>query len=65
MRTSRIGVRMNEDTLTEAINVAAVVALINQKFVENYENEDKQKVLTEVLNDVKLLLQPTTNNEVH
>ena len=45
---------MNEDTLTEAINVAAVVALINQKFVENYENEDKQKVLTEVLNDVKL-----------
>ena len=35
------------------------------KFVENYENEDKQKVLTEVLNDVKLLLQPTTNNEVH
>jgi len=65
MRTSRIGVRMNEDTLTEAINVAAVVALINQKFVENYENEDKQKVLTEVLNDVKLLLQPTTNNEIH
>ena len=56
---------MNEDTLTEAINVATVVALINQKFVENYENEDKQKVLTEVLNDVKLLLQPTTNNEVH
>tara|TARA_Y100000592_G_scaffold88717_1_gene144896 strand:- start:1028 stop:1198 length:171 start_codon:yes stop_codon:yes gene_type:complete len=56
---------MNGDTLTEAINVAAVVALINQKFVENYENEDKQKVLTEVLNDVKLLLQPTTNNEVH
>ena len=56
---------MNEDTLKEAFNVAAVVALINQKFVENYENEDKQKVLTEVLNDVKLLLQPTTNNEVH
>ena len=26
---------MNQDTLTEAINVAAVVALINQKFVEN------------------------------
>ena len=56
---------MNGDTLTDAINVAAIVALINQKFVENYENEDKQKVLTEVLNDVKLLLQPTTNNEIH
>ena len=56
---------MNEDTLTEAINVAAVVALINQKFVENYENEDKANVLTEVLNDVKLLLQPTANSEVH
>ena len=56
---------MNEDTLKEALNVAAVVALINQKFVENYDNEDKANILTEVLNDVKLLLQPTTNNEVH
>ena len=59
---------MNEqilDTLVEAFNVNAVVALINQKFVENYENPDKAEVLTEVLNDVKLLLQPTTNNEIH
>ena len=59
---------MNEqilDTLVEAFNVNAVVALINQKFVENYENPDKAEILTEVLNDVKLLLQPTTNNEIH
>ena len=56
---------MNEDTLTEALNVTAVIALINQKFVENYENEEKANILTEVLNDVKLLLQPTANNEVH
>ncbi len=55
----------NHDTLIEAFNVNAVVALINQKFVENYENKDKAEVLTEVLNDVKLLLQPTVNNEVH
>ena len=53
------------DTLVEAFNVNAVIALINQKFAENYENPDKAEVLTEVLNDVKLLLQPTTNNEVH
>ena len=53
------------NTLIEAFNVNSVVALINQKFVENYDNEDKAEVLTEVLNDVKLLLQPTMNNEVH
>ena len=56
---------MNEDTLIEAFNVAAIVALLNHKFAVNYDNEDKAEVLTEILNDVKLLLQPTTNNEVH
>ena len=63
--TSNIGGSMNQDTLIEALNVNAVIALINQKFAENYENEDKANVLTEVLNDVKLLLQPTANSEVH
>ena len=56
---------MNQDTLIEVLNVNAVIALINQKFAENYENEDKAHVLTEVLNDIKLLLQPTANSEVH
>ena len=56
---------MNQDTLIEALNVNAVIALINQKFAENYENEDKANVLTEVLNDVKLLLQQTASSEVH
>ena len=56
---------MNEDTLKEAFNVATIVALLNHKFAVNYDNKDKAEVLTEVLNDVKLLLQPTTNNEVH
>ena len=64
---------MNDNTLTEAINVGmgpnqcivAIVALLNHKFAVNYDNEDKAEVLTEVLNDVKLLLQPTTSSEVH
>ena len=46
------------DTLEEAVNVAALVALLNVKFVENYDNPEKAEVLTEVLNDVKLMLQP-------
>ena len=28
---------MNQDTLIEALNVNAVIALINQKFAENVE----------------------------
>ena len=56
---------MSEGTLTDAINVAAIVALLNHKFAVNYDNEDKAEVLTEVLNDVKLLLQPTMNSEIH
>jgi hypothetical protein len=56
---------VNTDTLVEAINIAAVIALINQKFAENHENKDKAEVLTEVLNDVKLYLEPTTSMELH
>jgi len=56
---------MNQDTLIEAINVAAVVALINQKFVENHESTEKSEVLTEVLNDIKLYLTPLENQEIH
>ena len=53
------------EQINNEIIIDAIVDLLNHKFAINYENEDKQKVLTEVLNDVKLLLQPTTNNEVH
>ena len=55
----------SKQELTEAFNVAAIVALLNHKFAVNYDNEDKAEVLTEVLNDVKLLLQPTMNSEIH
>ena len=47
------------------IIIDTIVDLINHKFVVNYDNEDKAEVLTEVLNDVKLLLQPATNSEIH
>lgn len=53
------------DTLEEAVNVAALVALLNVKFVENYDNPEKAEVLTEVLNDVKLMLQPVENGTIH
>ena len=53
------------DTLVDVININAAVALINQKFTENVDNEDKAEVLTEVLNEIKLYLMPTENQEIH
>jgi len=52
------------DTIVEAININAVIALINQKYAETHENHDKAEVLTEVLNEVKLYLMPG-NQELH
>jgi hypothetical protein len=52
------------DTLAEAININAVIALINQKYAETHENKDKAEVLTEVLNEVKLYLMPSSQ-ELH
>ena len=49
----------------EALNVEIIIRLLNQKFVENYENQDKADLLTEILNDVKLYLLPTENTELH
>lgn len=55
----------NIEQVNNEIIIDTIVDLLNHKFVVNYDNEDKAEVLTEVLNDVKLLLQSTTNNEVH
>ena len=54
-----------EDTITEVLNVNTIIALLNHKFAANCDNHDKAEVLTEVLNDVKLLLTPTANAEMH
>ena len=54
-----------EDTITEVLNINTVIALLNHKYAVNCDNHDKAEVLTEVLNDVKLLLTPTANAEIH
>ena len=54
-----------DETIAEVLNINAIVALINPKFAVNCDNHDKAEVLTEVLNDVKLLLTPTANAEMH
>ncbi len=55
----------NHDTLIEAININAVVALINHKYAVNCDNHDKAEVLTEVLNEIKLYLTPAYTQEIH
>jgi|TARA_B100000282_G_C31449272_1_gene361633 phosphoserine phosphatase len=54
-----------DETIAEVLNINAIITLINQKFAVNCDNHDKAEVLTEVLNDVKLLLTPTANAEIH
>ena len=54
-----------EDTITEVLNINTVIALLNHKLAVNCDNHDKAEVLTEVIHDVKLLLTPTANTEVH
>ena len=54
-----------DEAIADVLNINAIVALINQKYAANCDNHDKAEVLTEVLNDVKLLLTPTANAEMH
>ncbi len=53
------------DTLTEAINISTVVALINHKYAVNYDNDAKAEVLTEILNELKLYLLPAVSPVKH
>lgn len=49
----------------EALKIHDVVQMLNQKFVENYDNPPKRAILHEVLNDIKLYMVPTENRELH
>ena len=49
----------------EALKIHDVVQMLNQKFVENYDNPPKRAILHEVLNDIKLYMVPPENRELH
>ena len=44
----------------EITNVTNIVACINQKLAENVENPERLMILSEVLNDIKLLMIPVS-----
>ena len=49
----------------DIVTVSNIVACLNQKVVENLEDERKVEILTEVLNDIKLLTIPVTSELEH
>ena len=44
-----------QNNLIEKLNLASIVALINHKYAVNCDNHEKAEVITEILNDIKLL----------
>ncbi len=54
-----------ENQLVQAIGYNTFIAILNQKFLQYIDNEPKSEVITEILNDLKLHLMPTTNKEMH
>jgi len=42
-----------------------IVGAVQQKILENSENEQKQEVLAELLQEIELILTPTVNMELH
>jgi len=49
----------------DLVKLDYIVAMINQKVCENVEDEKKVEILTEVLNDIKLVLVDGESQEVH
>ncbi len=44
---------------------ADFVTIINMKAADNVDNPEKMSLLTEILNDLKLFIQPTENDMPH
>ena len=49
----------------DIVTVSNIVACLNQKVVENLEDKRKVEILTEVLNDIKLLTVPVPSELEH
>ena len=49
----------------DLVKLDYIVAMINQKVCENVEDKKKVEILTEVLNDIKLVLIDGESQEVH
>ena len=49
----------------DIVNISNIVACLNQKLVESLEDKRKVEVLTEVLNDIKLLIAPVDTEFEH
>ena len=59
---------ISDDWLQHGMDLAKIdyiVAMINQKAAENVENPQKMEILTEVLNDIKLVLSDAPSQEIH
>lgn len=53
------------DCHNDIVTVSNIIACLNQKLVENLEDSKKVEVLTEVLNDIKLLSIPVSSELEH
>ena len=51
--------------VNETLKVSSIVSILNRKFAENYENDQKAEILNEILNEIKLFLMPAQNQEIH
>ncbi len=49
----------------QAANFADFVSLLNMKAAENVENSQKMELITEILNDLKLFVNPALNEQKH
>jgi len=49
----------------DIVTVSNIVACLNQKLVESLEDERKVEILTEILNDIKLLMAPVDSELEH
>ena len=53
------------ESIIDAVNTSAVIAIVNQKFAEVHDHPEKAEVLSELLNELKLYLMPLENQEIH
>ena len=62
---SQLEALLSLESATALANIDYIVSLLNMKVAENLDRPDRVEFLTEILQEIKLVMAPVSSQELH
>ena len=62
---SQLEALLSLESATALANIDYIVSLLNMKVTENLDRPDRVEFLTEILQEIKLVMAPVSSQELH